>query len=203
MSSPSLPETRKTRIVCISDTHNQTPKLPPGDVLIHAGDLTNQGSYSELQKTVDWLEKTAYQAKIVIAGNHDITLDPPFFREKEDKWKWPARQDTNACRKLLLESPSITYLEHEAATIYLQSSPQTCLRVFGSPYSPGRRGWAFQYWGEEEAKERWDVEDMDGSDIVVTHTPAYGHVDATTVGDMAGCGELKRKLGEVRPMLHV
>jgi predicted alpha/beta-fold hydrolase len=37
-------------------------------VLIHAGDLTNQGSYSELKKTVEWLEKTDYQAKIVVAG---------------------------------------------------------------------------------------------------------------------------------------
>lgn len=62
-------KTRKTRIVCISDTHNQTPKLPPGNVLIHAGDLTNQGSFSELQKTVEWLEKADFEAKIVVAGN--------------------------------------------------------------------------------------------------------------------------------------
>jgi hypothetical protein len=61
-------ETRKTRIVCISDTHNQTPKLPRGDVLIHAGDLTNQGSYTELKKTMEWLEKQDFEAKIVIAG---------------------------------------------------------------------------------------------------------------------------------------
>lgn len=62
-------QTRKTRIVCISDTHNQTPKLPRGDVLIHADDLTNQGSYSELQKKISWLEKADFEAKIVIAGN--------------------------------------------------------------------------------------------------------------------------------------
>ena len=59
---------RKTRIVCISDTHNNTPKLPPGDVLIHAGDLTNQGSYDELERTVAWLEKTPFEVKIVVAG---------------------------------------------------------------------------------------------------------------------------------------
>jgi 3',5'-cyclic AMP phosphodiesterase CpdA len=63
-------KTRKTRIVCISDTHNQTPKLPAGDILIHAGDLTNQGSESELKKTVEWLEKTDFEAKIVVAGIH-------------------------------------------------------------------------------------------------------------------------------------
>lgn len=34
--------------MCVSDTHNQTVKLPKGDVLIHAGDLTNQGSFSEV-----------------------------------------------------------------------------------------------------------------------------------------------------------
>ena len=67
-SNDAIPLRRKTRIVCISDTHNQTPKLPPGDVLIHAGDLTNQGSYSELKKTVRWLEKADFEAKIVIAG---------------------------------------------------------------------------------------------------------------------------------------
>ena len=59
---------RKTRIVCISDTHNNTPKLPPGDVLIHAGDLTNQGSYDELERTVAWLEKAPFEVKIVVAG---------------------------------------------------------------------------------------------------------------------------------------
>jgi predicted phosphodiesterase len=66
------PITRKTRIVCVSDTHNAIPggpfQLPKGDVLIHAGDLTNQGSYSELQKTVLWLEEADFEAKIVVAG---------------------------------------------------------------------------------------------------------------------------------------
>ena len=58
--------------MCISDTHNASPrgafKLPAGDVLIHAGDLTNQGSYSELEKTVKWLDEADFEIKIVIAG---------------------------------------------------------------------------------------------------------------------------------------
>lgn len=44
----TIPKLRRTRFVCISDTHNCTVKLPHGDVLIHAGDLTNQGTYSEV-----------------------------------------------------------------------------------------------------------------------------------------------------------
>ena len=59
---------RKTRFVCVSDTHNQTPKLPRGDVLVHPGDLTNQGTYGELKRAVEWLEGTDFEAKIVIAG---------------------------------------------------------------------------------------------------------------------------------------
>lgn len=63
---------RKTRFVCISDTHNASPggafKLPKGDVLVHAGDMTNQGSYSELQKTIKWLEDADFELKIVVAG---------------------------------------------------------------------------------------------------------------------------------------
>lgn len=49
METPGQPMLRRTRFVCISDTHNSRFKLPPGDVLIHAGDLTNQGSYSEVR----------------------------------------------------------------------------------------------------------------------------------------------------------
>lgn len=64
----------KTRFVCVSDTHNASPangafKLPGGDVLIHAGDLTNQGTLVEIRKTLDWIEAADYEAKIVIAGN--------------------------------------------------------------------------------------------------------------------------------------
>ncbi len=66
-------EFRTTRFVCVSDTHNTSPadggfKLPKGDVLIHAGDLTKQGTYAELQKTLDWIEKADFEVKIVVAG---------------------------------------------------------------------------------------------------------------------------------------
>lgn len=37
-------------------------------MLIHAGDLSNQGSMSELRKAVEWIENADFDAKIVIAG---------------------------------------------------------------------------------------------------------------------------------------
>lgn len=46
------------RLVCISDTHNNTdsmPALPYGDVLIHAGDLTKIGTRSNVNHAKAWL----------------------------------------------------------------------------------------------------------------------------------------------------
>lgn len=75
---PATPQTRRVRFVCISDTHNASPldgvfRVPPGDVLIHAGDFTNQGTYTEIQKTVAWLSQLPHEVKIIIAG----ALPPP------------------------------------------------------------------------------------------------------------------------------
>ncbi|KAF2656227.1 Metallo-dependent phosphatase [Lophiostoma macrostomum CBS 122681] len=206
MASQHSPQLRKkTRIVCISDTHNQTPKLPKGDVLIHAGDLTNQGSRSELEKTINWLEKADFEAKIVIAGNHEITLDKPFYEKHGSSWRWPEPQDPVSNRKLLQESPSITYLENQSASIYLNSpnGPHTQFTVFGSPCTPNRRTWAFRYEpGGEEAVRLWDAIPPE-TDIVVTHTPPRGYCDQTTRDDRTGCEVLIKALHRVRPMLTV
>ena len=67
-------QSRIVRFVCVSDTHNASPddgafKLPKGDVLVHAGDLTKQGTFAELKKSLDWIEKAEFEVKIVIAGD--------------------------------------------------------------------------------------------------------------------------------------
>lgn len=64
--------TGKTTFVCISDTHNDKLDLPAGDILIHAGDLSQEGSVLEIQEQLDWLDSLeGYLYKIVIAGNHE------------------------------------------------------------------------------------------------------------------------------------
>src|SRR5271155_4585185 len=51
------PHTVPIRVVCVSDTHCKIPKaLPKGDLLIHAGDLTNNGTLSDIQQSIDWLK---------------------------------------------------------------------------------------------------------------------------------------------------
>ncbi|KAK5124579.1 hypothetical protein LTR16_003521, partial [Cryomyces antarcticus] len=194
---------RKTRFVCISDTHTATAssvKLPKGDVLIHAGDLTNQGSLSELRKSIDWIETADFEAKIVVAGNHDITLDADFYNEHGRYFHNQHPQDPGACHDLLSNSPSITYLNHQAATILLRSptGPHTFFKVFGSPYSPAHGLWAFGY-PPDKATKLWATIPLD-SDVVVTHTPPKNHCDN---GTGKGCEALRRALWRVRPSMAV
>ncbi|RCI13207.1 hypothetical protein L249_1171 [Ophiocordyceps polyrhachis-furcata BCC 54312] len=207
----------RTRIVCVSDTHNcaASIKLPPGDVLVHAGDLTNQGSRSEkriicstspllpwpqLSRAVSWLEAADFEAKIVIAGNHDITLDSAFYAEHGHVFHNQRPESPTVCRELFTSSPSLTYLAHESATIRLPSRGVE-FSVFGSPYSPRRGGlWAFGY---DEDSSPWDAIPS-GTDIVVTHTPPRTHCDMEDGGGQpAGCEALRRALYRVRPRLAV
>ena len=215
---------RKTRFVCISDTHNASPggafPLPKGDVLIHAGDMTNQGSFRELQKTVKWIEESNFEAKIVIAGmfspckrnqanrltmpgNHDITVDTDFYEQYGLYFHNQDLQDPEKCQKLLEQSASILWLKHEAARVNLASpnGPRTTFKVYGSPYSPAKGMWAFGY-GPDEASRIWDEIPLD-SDIVVTHTPPKYHCDESKERRAAGCPALREALWRVRPRLAI
>ncbi|CAL3965058.1 unnamed protein product [Diplocarpon coronariae] len=205
--SDELHSTRKTRFVCISDTHNAGPggafKLPKGDVLIHAGDMTNQGTFSELKKTIEWLEEADFEAKILVAGNHDITLDSEFYSQYGLYFHNQNPQDTAKCQELLERSPSIQWLKHESAVVSLvsPSGPHTTFKIFGSPYSPTNGMWAFGY-STEEATNIWDQIPLD-SDIVVTHTPPKYHCDERKDRRAAGCEALRHALWRVRPRMAV
>ena len=54
-------------------TH-EVPKAT--DVLIHAGDFSMTGTYEELQNFRSIIEQQPQQQKLVIDGNHDITMHP-------------------------------------------------------------------------------------------------------------------------------
>ncbi|KZL75030.1 calcineurin-like phosphoesterase, partial [Colletotrichum tofieldiae] len=206
------PVLRRTRFVCVSDTHNTTVKLPKGDVLIHAGDLTNQGSYSELSRAAQWLEKADFETKIVIAGNHDLALDSDFYAQHGNHLHNQGPRSPEDCISLFANSPTITYLNHGSTTIRLSSpsGPHTSFSVFGSPYSPRNGLWAFGYDAPQHGSvgatadlpTLWDDIPLD-ADIVVTHTPPHAHCDESRARRAAGCEALRRALWRVRPRLAV
>ncbi|KAI0378469.1 Metallo-dependent phosphatase [Hypomontagnella monticulosa] len=199
----ALQQTRRTRFVCISDTHNCTVKLPKGDVLIHCGDLTNQGSFSELSKQVAWLEGAEFECKLVIAGNHDLTLDPEFFKQYGNYFHNNTPQNPDDCRNLLTQSKFLIYLQHSGRTIKLTSpsGPRTTFTVFGSPYVPSCGKWAFQYPRSDSAaaEKIWNDIPLD-TDILITHGPARTHRDESR-REAAGCESLRQAMWRVRPRI--
>jgi hypothetical protein len=61
---PPHPGSDWTRFICLSDTHGHTFTVPPGDVLIHAGDLSQYGSPVGLEATVTWLQSLPHPVKL-------------------------------------------------------------------------------------------------------------------------------------------
>ncbi|KAI1099818.1 Metallo-dependent phosphatase [Jackrogersella minutella] len=205
VSPSTVPQrSRRTRFVCISDTHNCTVKLPKGDVLIHCGDLTNQGSFNELKKQVTWLERADFECKLVIAGNHDLTLDTDFFEQFGGYFHNSTPQDPVECQTLLAQSKSLVYLQHSSHTIKLTapSGPRTTFNVFASPYTPERGKWAFQYSRSDDtaAGRLWERIPLN-TDILITHGPARTHRDESRHREAMGCESLRRAMWRVRPRI--
>ncbi|KAH6669176.1 ser/Thr protein phosphatase family protein [Plectosphaerella plurivora] len=221
-TEPRKPVLRRTRFVLVSDTHNATPHLPRGDVLIHAGDITNRGTHTELSKSIQWLEKADFEVKIIIAGNHDVTLDADFYARQGHALHAQNPQDPQACMALLTSSPCLIYLEHSSRQIKLTSpqGPRTTFTIFGSPFSPRDPAHdssfgAFTYpspplhdlspsttRSPSDLPSLWDAIPLD-ADIVVTHTPARTHLDEAPSRRAKGCEALRRAVWRVRPRLAV
>src|SRR6201996_8265235 len=135
--------TQKIRIVCISDTHNTTPALPAGDLLIHAGDLTNRGTPAELQRQATWLAHRAagFTARIIVAGNHDLALDEAFYaahgarahntHSLQTQTQTQRDDRAAAARAMMRENKRFTYLEHEAKMVEVREGVRVA--VLGSP----------------------------------------------------------------------
>ncbi|KAK0744283.1 Metallo-dependent phosphatase-like protein [Apiosordaria backusii] len=187
---PIQPIVDPVSVVCISDTHNSQPALPDGDILIHAGDLTQSGSLQELQGTVTWLRAQPHPVKIVVAGNHDLLLDE--FYTGHHANSFDNLTGKAACK--MINWGDIIYLENSEATVTCANGRQ--LRVYGSPRSPRHGNWAFQYPRSEDV---WTGATPEGVDILITHGPPRAHLDLQRLG----CNYLLRELWRVRPKLHV
>lgn len=65
------------RIIQISDTHNKhhlLVDLPAADVIVHCGDITENGTEEEVLDFLNWFISVPYKHKIFVTGNHDLCL---------------------------------------------------------------------------------------------------------------------------------
>lgn len=185
---PAQPLVKPVSVVCVSDTHNSQPALPDGDVLIHAGDLTQSGTLGELQETVAWLRSQPHPVKIVVAGNHDLLLDASLDGQRRGD------AANAAAERKLIDWGDIIYLENGGTTVTCSNGRR--LQVYGSPRSAKHGNWAFQYHRSEDP---WAGTVPAGVDVLVTHGPPRAHLDLLRLG----CVHLLRELWRVRPRLHV
>lgn len=173
------------KITLISDTHNKhnqvTSILPGGDLILHAGDATGMGYKHELQQFMKWYNKLDYTNKVFIAGNHD----------------WGFQEDPEMTKELLEFYDGLTYLQDNTTEI-------DGVKIYGSPWQPEFYDWAFNLprmgW---ELEQKWADIPSD-TDILVTHGPAWGHLD--TIKGMSvplGCELLTERIKVVKPKIHV
>lgn len=183
------------RFVVVSDTHNQHRSivLPPGEVLLHCGDLVgNYGSEKLLPQLMDvaaWLHSlTQYKRIFLIPGNHDTLLD----LEQYPRFAPAAAAFTAAL------PPHATLLLPAGGAMYRG------LRLWGSPIVPCRQealGVRYISSGFErtEAYRRAMWSHLpEGLDVLMTHTPPEG---GAAGGDQL-LGEALSRL-KAPPKVHV
>ncbi|KAF2705863.1 Metallo-dependent phosphatase [Pleomassaria siparia CBS 279.74] len=195
------------RVVCIADTHNRTTELPPGDILIHAGDLTNIGTVSELQNQVNWLEQQRnFKFKYVIAGNRDTWLDE-FVRSSlypEDTDSSPSSGETNSsfdedCKPdgeeeeivprkgKELDWKTLLYLRDRSCRLEVTKRDAVVgvqerieLLVFGSPWTRkfGKKRRVQAFgYAPNEDETIWKDTLPSGTDLLITHSPPLSFRD--------------------------
>jgi Icc-related predicted phosphoesterase len=168
------------KIVCLSDTHNcnEQIEVPDGDILIHAGDATIRGTQYEVEAFLSWFSSLPHRYKIFVAGNHDRLYETD-----------------NRFARLLTANFNIKYLQDSAVEIEK-------LKIYGSPWQPRFFDWAFNLQRGAALAEKWRMIPA-GTDILITHGPPFGILDLTPAGDFAGCGELRKRVEEIRPQAHI
>lgn len=203
---PSTPIAEdKIRFVCISDTHGKIEgsklHMPPGDVLLHAGDFTQKGHMNEIQKFNSYLGALPYKVKVVIAGNHDLTFDDniteaslrTFGVQKSTVESYLSERGLKSVKQMLT---SAIYLEDSLVTV--------CgIKIYGAPWQPVFCDWGFNLNRGEDILKKWQTIPAD-LDILMTHGPPVGHGDLTGGNNNVGCVELLNTIQKrVKPKFHV
>ena len=164
----------------IADTHSRhrTIRLPKGDVLIHAGDISYRGEKLEVEDFLTWFRKQDFEHKIFIAGNHDFLLEKAKPKEIDN---------------LILDD--IIYLNDSSTLV-------NGYKIWGSPVTPRFFNWAFNRARGEAIRKHWELIPSD-THLLITHGPPYGILDQVANEQHVGCKDLLNKVVEIKPLVHV
>lgn len=163
--------------------------VPDGDVLVHAGDLTNTGKYVELLHVVDWMKNLPHEHKLIVCGNHELEVSG----------------DTQLVKDIF-EKDGIRVIHDEVVDI-------DGVKFYGQPRTPEFFDWGWMYRRGFEANQIWSGL-PEGIDVVVCHGPPFGYGDVCpdytnrhkgTSASLVhvGCAEQAQRLSEVKPSFVV
>ena len=161
----------------ISDTHDTfqdiSMLIPEGiDIVFITGDVSYHGKPEELLRLKEHLKKIVAKTShvIMIAGNHEKGCEA-------DSLSWIKTMKEIGVKLLMKEA-----IEVEGYKIY------------GSPWTPYFGGWAYNYH-RIAGKYMWqDI--PDDTEILLTHGPMYGILDAIH-GENVGCKDLLDKVSSL------
>jgi hypothetical protein len=204
-----------TRFLVVADTHDSkalSESHPHCDVLLHCGDLTEDGSPESLAAAIENLGAVKAELKLVIPGNHELSLDKAYYLQEGGKLE-DYQKSKDLAYGEFAKAKGVTFLEEGTHQFTLKSGAK--FRIYASPYTPTYGASAFQYpsredrfnpsdntpeWGENLSTETSRIpQDVD---IVMTHGPPKYFLDATPDGRNAGCEHLREAIIRVRPRLH-
>jgi len=187
-----------TRIAAISDMHGRLEGLDPRgcEICVVAGDFSRQTGFGRwaMKEQRDWIHDEFFAwtnsfpdtTFIVIAGNHDLCLDPAMTsRYADDSWKieWPS---------------NVKYLRDSGAEV-------SGLKFYGTPWVPViNYRWAFE---AERGKLKTAFSAIpENVDVLVTHAPPRlpGYLGDVSLefganSDRFGSSELAEAVFEKKP----
>lgn len=198
------------RIIHMADTHNHFSKstsknfLPEGDILIHSGGFTVNGTEEEYVQFDAWLAsvKEMYHYRVVVAGLPDV-------KQCGNDWDYVKAMLPNATHVLC----------HSEATLL-------GMRIYGSPWHwAHEQNYTCKVGAPSSTSGRFDEIPV-GIHVLVTHGPSYGRLDYTPGGwssmstkgidqneyrsaghntgqGRSGSSELRDAIEHVRPGLHL
>ena len=169
---------RQEITLCLfSDTHalHRDLEMPKATAYVCAGDFTMFSKPRSLIADFNvWLGELRGPV-VLIPGNHESFLE---------------------------EDPSARSMLSNATVLINQAVQIMGLQIWGSPITT-HDGGAFGM-SSPIARRRILAAIPEDTDIIITHTPAYGILDSTPgSAHHAGCMEVLRAVQRVQPMMHV
>jgi Icc-related predicted phosphoesterase len=165
-------------ITVISDTHcrHGELRLPPGDLLIHCGDMFELGDKNtrRIAEMDDWFGRQRFERILCTGGNHDLDIEAALVERAQ-----PFR--------------NASFLNDE--TVEFRG-----LKIHGAPWVNDLPGHAF-HKDHDALAEAWATVPA-GPDILVTHTPPAGILDTSSRGRSYGCPALAGEIGRIAPRAH-